>query len=211
VHRARSESGNLDDHFAIAPTTVQGQALGLEDPAEDIFTPAAGSVAEMAGCGIRGGRLAPGVHRLHPYHFWLGGVQPENAARAGSTYGTPADLWELSASGQAVGGSTTVAIEGLSLSVTTTPGMNGIAVAYLIAAEINANGTLASFGITAEQIGSSVRFAGAVTSLDTDDPGIELNARPLVAERLPTLAGVAAAVLILLLGATGVRSWMRRR
>jgi cysteine-rich repeat protein len=74
--------------------------------------------------------------------------------------------------GTAQGGSVSVTIEGVLVSITTSAGQTGAQVAAALAAAIEADPTLAAEGIVAEVQGEKIAVTGSVSGFTLADPGL---------------------------------------
>ena len=78
----------------------------------------------------------------------------------------------LAICGTAQGGSVSVTIDGVLVSVPTNAGQSAVQVAAALAAAIEANPTLAANGVTAVARGGQLAVTGSLTSFILDDPGL---------------------------------------
>jgi hypothetical protein len=84
-----SEDADSDGNALSAteePSIVRFRNLNLKNPDRQDFTPIPGGLADTTGCGIRGGRAAPGIHVL-TWGLAKVGLGPENAANLSSFFG----------------------------------------------------------------------------------------------------------------------------
>jgi spore coat protein A len=108
--------------------------------------------------------------------------------------------------GSAEGGDVQVTVDGVVVTTLTTAGMDAAAVAAVVAADIEADPTLAAMGVAAFADGSRVLTVGTIEAVVVNDPG--LSVVPMTF--LPGLSAPAFALLIALLtlAAVGVfRRW----
>jgi cysteine-rich repeat protein len=99
--------------------------------------------------------------------------------------------------GVAMGGSVSVTVDDVLVTVPTSAGQNAAQVAAALAAAIQANGTLAAAGVTAAAMGGQLAVGGDVTTFVLADSGL-LHAPIPVPSLSPTGRLLAAAVLALL-------------
>ena len=92
----------------LPASTLLGIPLELADPSNERYGPMPGGAADLAGCGILGGVLAPGLFRWRAMNYWMGGVAPENAS--GGSFPPP----DGEAQGSGPGFGTIPALGGLS-------------------------------------------------------------------------------------------------
>ena len=102
-----------DNEHLLPASTVLDTPLDLADPADERYGAKPGGAADVAGCGIEGGALAPGLFRWRAMNYWMGGFAPENAS--GSTFPQPGAEAEVQVSREpglatflALGGPSTV-------------------------------------------------------------------------------------------------------
>lgn len=74
----------------LPPSAVRGVAPGFVGPSDGRFDTSAGSPADLAGCGVRGGAESVGV-RGHPWAWRISGLPPERMANDEDGDGVPAD------------------------------------------------------------------------------------------------------------------------
>ncbi|MBK7948254.1 MAG: hypothetical protein IPK00_05835 [Deltaproteobacteria bacterium] len=107
----------------------------------------------------------------------------------------------LQVNGLAAGGTLDLEVDGVPISVVTSPGQTAAQVAAAIAAAVNADPTLRPLGIAATASGSTVFSNGSIVVIGDTDPGIRFG--PAV----PALSGIGlallAAMLLLVVGAPG--------
>ena len=101
--------------------------------------------------------------------------------------------------GVAQGGSASVTIEGVLVSVPTSPGQSAAQVAAALAAAIEANPTLAAAGIVAEVQGGQIAVTGSVSGFTLSDPGLSQQAPPAV-PALSRSGSLLAAIALALVG-----------
>jgi len=88
--------------------------------------------------------------------------------------------------GAAQGGSVSVTIDGVLVSIPTSLGQSGAQVAAALAAAIEAHPTLAAAGVVAEAQGSQIAVTGSVSGFTLDDPG--LSQQPFSPVPVPSLS-----------------------
>ena len=105
--------------------------------------------------------------------------------------------------GIAQGGSVSVTIDGVLVSIATSAGQSAAQVAAALAAAIQAEPTLAAGGVTAVVMGGQIAVTGAVTSFVLDDPG--LGPAPIPVPSLSPLGRLLAAAALALMAAPILR------
>jgi cysteine-rich repeat protein len=116
---------------------------------------------------------------------------------------------EMVLSGVAQGGSATVSIFGIDVTVTTSAGQSATVVNAALAAQANANATLAGLGVSAVALGNRLVTNGTIMAVDLQDPGLEE-----CGASVPALPGwglllLAMALIGVALGWRGGRPWVR--
>ena len=106
--------------------------------------------------------------------------------------------------GTAQGGSVSVTIEGVLVSVPTSAGQNGAQVAAALGAAIEANPTLAAAGIVAEVQGEKIAVTGGVSDFTLADPGLSQQP-PIPVPSLSPAGNLLAAAALTLLAAHSLR------
>jgi cysteine-rich repeat protein len=99
--------------------------------------------------------------------------------------------------GVAQGGSASVTIDGVLVSVPTSPGQSAAQVAAALAAAIEANPTLAAAGIVAEAQNGQIAVTGSVSGFTLADPGLH-SQPPIPVPALSPAGSVLAAIALAL-------------
>lgn len=114
----------------------------------------------------------------------------------------PSNLFTLG--GTAAGGSVTIFVEGIEITVVTTAGETAGQVLQALADAVNAHPTLDALGISAQVVGSDlVVTGGEITDSSIDDPGLDGTPAVDALSRLST-------VLLVVLLAAAAAIWLRR-
>jgi cysteine-rich repeat protein len=106
--------------------------------------------------------------------------------------------------GTAQGGSVSVTIDGVLVSISTSAGQSGAQVAAALAAAIEADPTLAAAGVVAEVQGEKIGVTGSVSGFTLADPGLSQNP-PIPVPALSPAGGLLAAGSLMLCAALALR------
>jgi cysteine-rich repeat protein len=108
--------------------------------------------------------------------------------------------------GQAEGGNVQIMVDGETVQTTTTFGESDSQVAANMAADINANSTLAAIGVTAWADGNRLITNGTIHSFTINDPGLSYSP-----QALPALSPWGLTLVVMLLTAAAFVGVQRRR
>ena len=168
----------------IEPGAVGSAPVGLTRVRGEVFFAACDGVA---GCEPwRSAGEAASTLRLGEVEPGPGSSAPHGFARVGTTLFFAAtslfkgeELWRstldddvLVLLGSAQGGQVVLGVEGVSIAVPTSAGQTSLQVVQALEAAIDADPTLAAWGVTARVQAGQLKVAGEIDTVDIQDPGL---------------------------------------